>query len=939
MVSRGVRYGKAGTVAGRAARAYVGSFADSFARTIRSLRHQAQPDAEPMTGELARISAELKDRYRIDGVLGAGGMATVYLAHDVKHERRVAIKVLRPELAAIIGGERFLAEIRTTAHLQHPNILPLFDSGEADSFLYYVMPYLEGESLRDRLNRETQLPIPDAVRIAAEVASALDYAHRRGVIHRDVKPENVLFHDGRALVADFGIALAASNAGGGRMTATGMSLGTPQYMSPEQAMGDRVITARSDVYALGAMTYEMLVGEPPFTGPSAQAIVGKVLSAEPVPPREVRKSIPEHVQDAVLTALQKLPADRFATAGAFAESLGGTGTPPPATRAGRKDRAPEHAVAGAVAAWHSGRRSLLVGAPLLMLLAAAAGWQLNSATRQAVSGAPVRMAFSLAVPGVDRSHLEISPDGRRIIQVVSDSNGVDRVVMRELGSTELVAIAGSEGAVDPVFSLDGDWISFNAEGKLRKVPVRGGPAIDVADSASVGGGAWTPDGSIIYTRDGRGLWSIPSAGGQPRQLTSLDTARKEFNHWYPQMLPAGNAVIYTSYATPIARASIEAFDLSTRRRKVLVEGAVYGRYTSGFLLYARGGTIFAVPFDPDALKVLGTPVPVQQDVAWVATDGLAGYAVASSGTLAFLKASEWNVDRRVVWADRAGREQPALPAPGPFAEPRLSPDGRWIVVTVTEPRRELWLYEVGRGVLTPLSRTDNVAFDAIWSPDSRSVVYAHEDPVYDLHRIPIDGSAPNEPVVTSRWDKFPTAISPDGRSIAYVENNNSDRIIIAQLDGTGKPRALTSAGVSERSAAFSPDGRWIAYEELAHGQPDVYLVAADGRAGRRQVSVEGGEQPRWSRGGRELVFRRGSAMMGVTLEPATGDVGKPVELFRKGQPDRLGGGRTLAYDVSADGERFLLVVPQQKWGAQPTVVVLNWVEELKARSGTASGRK
>ena len=878
------------------------------------------------TETFERLSAPLADRYRIERELGAGGMATVYLARDLRHDRHVAIKVLRPELAAIIGGARFLAEIRTTAHLQHPHILPLFDSGEVDSLLFYVMPYLAGESLRDRLRREKQLAIGEAIRIAVEVASALDYAHRQGVIHRDIKPENVLFHDGRALVADFGIALAASKAAGGRMTETGLSLGTPLYMSPEQTLGDREITARADVYALGIVTYEMLVGEPPFTGPTGQAIVAKVLTAEPEPPRRARKSIPPHVEDAILTALAKLPADRFATAAEFGEALGADGTAP-------RRRAPLES-----SAMPGARRALLViGAAAVVLAAGASGWMLRAALRSPPAAAPVRMAFTLGVPGVDRSSLEISPDGQRIMQVVSDSNGVDHIMVRDLSSTDIVAIAGSEGAVDPVFSLDGEWISFNADGRLRKVPSRGGPPVDLADSASVGGGAWAPDGSIIFTRDGRGLWSVPSTGGRPQQLTTLDTSAREFNHWYPQVLPGGGAVIYTSYATPFSHTSIQAYDLKSRRKKVLVQGAVFGRYApSGHLLYVRDGSIFAVRFDPNALTVLGTPVPVQDNVAWVATDGLGGYSVAANGTLAYLRASDWNVERRVVWTDRAGREQPALPQPGAFAEPRLSPDGRWIVVTVTDPRRELWLYEVGRGVLTPLSRTDNAAFNAIWTPDSRSVVYAHEDPVYDLHRLPIDGSARDTPVVASRWDKFASAISPDGRLIAYVENNNSDRLFIAPLDGSATGRPLTATGVSQRSAAFSPNGHWIAYEELSHGQPNVYLIAANGAAGRRQVSVEGGEQPRWTRNGREIAYRRGTAVMVVPVDPGTGDVGKPTELFRKGQPDRLGGGRTLAYDVSGDGNRFLLVVPQQRPGAQPVVVVLNWLEDLKTRTRTPS---
>ncbi|MEP7326919.1 MAG: serine/threonine-protein kinase [Gemmatimonadota bacterium] len=281
-----------------------------------------------MTEALERLRASLADRYRFERELGAGGMARVYLAQDVKHDRKVAVKVLRPELAAVIGAERFLAEIKTTANLQHPHILPLFDSGAADGFLYYVMPYIEGESLRDRLDREKQLPIGDAIRLATEVASALDYAHRRGVIHRDIKPANILLHDGSALVADFGIALAASRAGT-RITETGMSLGTPQYMSPEQALGEREITARSDVYALGCVLYEMLLGEPPFSGPTAQAIVAKI-TTEKVPAMSPRRdTIPGPVEQAVLTALQMLPADRFGSTAEFASALVGGATASP----------------------------------------------------------------------------------------------------------------------------------------------------------------------------------------------------------------------------------------------------------------------------------------------------------------------------------------------------------------------------------------------------------------------------------------------------------------------------------------------------------------------------------------------------------------------------------------------------------------------------------
>src|SRR5712691_6304161 len=324
------------------------------------------PPKRPMPELLNRLQSALADRYRLDREIGAGGMATVYLAQDLRHGRAVALKVLRPELAAVIGAERFLAEIQLTANLQHPHILPLFDSGEADSYLFYVMPYVEGETLRDRLTREKQLPVADAVRIAGEVASALDYAHRHGVVHRDIKPENILIHDGQAMVADFGIALAASKASGERMTETGMSLGTPHYMSPEQAMGEREITARSDVYALGCVLYEMLTGDPPFTGSTAQAIVARVVTESPRSLTAQRRTIPPGVEAAVLTALEKLPADRFASAAEFAAALASPGYARAITEPG-----------GAASSVHRWRRAALGAVAALVACAALALWTVS----------------------------------------------------------------------------------------------------------------------------------------------------------------------------------------------------------------------------------------------------------------------------------------------------------------------------------------------------------------------------------------------------------------------------------------------------------------------------------------------------------------------------------------------------------------------------------
>src|SRR4051795_4689784 len=433
----------------------------------------------PMQEPRSRLAAALADRYRIERELGQGGMATVYLAQDLRHHRQVAIKLMRPELSAVIGAERFLSEIRTTANLQHPHILPLFDSGEVDGVLYYAMPFVEGESLRDRLTREKQLPVGDAIRIAGEVAGALDYAHRHGVIHRDIKPENILLHDGSALVADFGIALAVSHAGGGSpMTETGMSLGTPHYMSPEQAMGEREITARSDIYALGCVLYEMLTAEPPFEGATAQAIVARVLTESPRSLRPQRKSIPPHVEAAVMTALEKLPADRFESAKAFGEALvdpgysgGVTGTRTILSRA-------------APGAGTSVRRLLVPTIAIGLacaVLGLAAGW--IAWHPRTPEFPPVVLRYSVVLPdsvGLTDAlgtPMAYAPDG----SVVAYSSRAG-LMLRYADRLDVTAVPGGRRGLTPFFSPDGRWLGFGDGPALVKVSLAGGAPVTICDS-------------------------------------------------------------------------------------------------------------------------------------------------------------------------------------------------------------------------------------------------------------------------------------------------------------------------------------------------------------------------------------------------------------------------------------------------------------------------
>src|SRR5579884_3065480 len=433
---------------------------------------------QELSAETVRFSSALGGHYRIERELGSGGMAHVYVAVDVRHDRRVALKVLRPELAAAIGAERFLQEIKTTANLQHPHIVPLHDSGEVAGVVYYVMPYVDGEGLRDRLNRETQLPIADAVRVARDVASALDYAHRHGVIHRDIKPENILLHESTAVVADFGIALAVQSAGGQRLTQTGLSLGTPQYMPPEQAMGERTLDARADVYALGAVLYEMLVGEPPFTGPTVQAVLARSMTEIPRSLIAQRRSIPPHIEAAVLRALEKLPADRFASAAEFANAL-------------EDERAaPLRSTHAEPTTW---RRATVVLGAATVVLAGALAWLGARASRRAVPLLTVRIGA--AADGPSEFHdIALSPDGSTLAYVSASSADGGRIWLRKLSDGTATPLKETEEARQLFWAPDGSGIGFFAGGSLRVVTLATGSVRTLAPAPLPAGGAWGPDG-------------------------------------------------------------------------------------------------------------------------------------------------------------------------------------------------------------------------------------------------------------------------------------------------------------------------------------------------------------------------------------------------------------------------------------------------------------
>jgi len=884
--------------------------------------------------DLPRFAAEMQDRYTIERELGAGGMATVYLAHDVRHNRKVALKVLRPELAAILGGDRFLKEIQLTANLQHPHILPLHDSGESNGVVFYVMPYVEGESLRDRLNREKQLPVDDAVRIAREVASALDYAHRHGVVHRDIKPENILLHDGQALVADFGIALAVSTVGGGtRMTETGMSLGTPHYMAPEQAMGDREITPRADIYALGCVTYELLTGDPPFTGSTAQAIVARVVTETPRTLTMQRHTIPPNVEAAVLKALEKLPADRFATAAQFAEALGNADYIVSGTRA---------AAAPARPASRAGRVAALLPWALLLAVIGTGIWRWPRRAPVLVTRERVVVRSWGFVPGGLARNLAIAPDGRTVVFL--DTVGIVRQLWSKVADrVEATPLAGTIGATGPTFSPDGEWIAFVADGKLKKVPRLGGSAVSVADSANsvVPAIAWLDNDTIAFNTGDYGMLAVHQDGGPTRVLHRRDSTQRGIIS--ATGLPGGRGVLVGACAPGCPQVELRVIDLRSNRELVLSDEVIKGWHTAdGHLVFVRqDGGVFRVPFDMDSLAFKGAPIPVLEGVRTIT--GRADMVLSANGLLLYAAgaASASGTPSEAVWVSREGAASPVDPGwsfvPAANFGFSLAPDGRRLAVAAhASGTDDIWVKELDHGPLTRLSFAGNNTRPE-WTADGNSVLYISRARGFneDVRARRADGTGAEVTLLDLDRAVYEVARLPDtSRFIIRLGNPPSRDIYLWRRGDSTASRLLAADGYQELAPALSPDGRWLAYASDESERYEVYVRPFPNvDAGRWQISRNGGNEPRWAHSGRELFYRDGAGgLVAVAVKPganfATGEerVLFPTAGFQSDNSHPQ-------YDVSRDDRRFLFVrslAGPQAEGPTYLVQVTNWLDELRA---------
>ena len=889
-----------------------------------------------MTATADRLAAALADRYRIERELGQGGMATVYLAEDIKHKRKVALKVLKPELAAVLGAERFVVEITTTAALQHPHILPLFDSGEADGFLYYVMPFIDGETLRSKLDRERQLGVDESVRIASDVASALHYAHTHGVIHRDIKPENILLHDGRPMVADFGIALAVSAAAGGRMTETGLSLGTPHYMSPEQATAEKEITARSDVYSLGSVLFEMLAGEPPHSGGSAQAIIMKIIAEPAQPVTKYRKSVPPNVAAAVAKAIEKVPADRFASAKSFADALADasfTSTSIAASAGAAVSRVDRLT-----------RRALVAVSALVIALA---GWIV---TRPSVSVPVIR--YGLALPADQTPDPQgfalVTSDGSRIIYLGPSAPGGSgpQLWMKARESLAAVPIPGTAVASSAALSPDDASIVVVQGEFLRRMPLAGGAGTLVGRGVSnvPGSVTWLDDGTILYvSSSGREIRRVSENGGESSAVWSKDSTIA----FGLSPLPRGRGALLLACGVPCVSASLLAIDARGGAATHVADDVRFARYLpTGHLLMVNGETSNGIvaPFDLRALALRGPAVPVFDSVT--AVGSYSYVAVSESGTLVLRRGS--GLQSRIlelISVDRSGRAT-RIDSTFTFRLTRfagdygwkLSPDAKRLVIGLnTTSGDDIWIKALPRGPLSRITHGSSSEQRPQWSPDGSHVLFV-EDAGVGVRRA--DGTGPDSLLYRGYVNE--AALTPDGRWLVFrsgalgaVTGGRDIYGIRIGVDTAPVPVLVTP--YDENAFVFSPDGRWMAYESDETGRREIFVRPfPNTREAKIQISDAGGVGPRWSRDGRELYFTSldNDLMSAPVRSGATLSVGEPARLFALPPAMRdLVGSWYTAWDVAPDG-RFIMVreAAQSGDGSElPLIVVENWFEELRTK--------
>ena len=904
--------------------------------------------------------------YEILSAIGAGGMGEVYKARDTRLDRTVAIKILPPDVRTDQDRRaRFEREAKTIAGLSHPHICTLFDVGETDGTIYLVMEHLAGETLAQRLGKGP-LPLEQALIVATEIADALAAAHRQGAIHRDLKPGIVMLTKSGAKLLDFGLAkltghgeqpaaasLASAPTRTRPLTSEGAIVGTLQYMAPEQVEG-RPADARTDLWALGAILYEMMTGKRAFEGASAASLIASILERQPVPVSTLQPLTPPVMDRLVRQCLSKVPDDRPDTAHDVGNDLRWI-----------RETGGVAALTGARPRLRQGVRTALVVAvaAVAAMLGAGAMWLLRAVPPRAslvrlsldvrpadevnAGGVP---AFSLPTPGGSRTALTWTPDGQALV-FAGRRGGVQQLYVRRLDGAEARPLANTEGAQVPAVSTDGQWVAFWARGAIRKVPLSGGPELTVASGAAQPpwGLAWDEAGQLVFGVEFGPIWAVPP-DGVPVAVTTLGEG--ELTHSLPSLLPGGRAILYTVRKRWFSWGDEEvvAQTLATGERKVLLKDATDARYVrTGHLVFLRGGILFAAAFDPERLQLLGKAVPVLDTVAQALSSssssnitGAGQFAIAPTGTLAWIPSPVAPYpDGALVTVDRHGQVSP-LPAPvRPYGSVlRLSPEGHRLALTLFSPTdRGLWICDLERGTLTPLTRDGEVTYPT-WLPGGQRLVFSWlKDGRRSLAIQPADGTAPPRVLLPGAWR--PSSTTPDGRQLVAAASEQ-DIAIVALNDGQARAEFPLKTPEVEQWPVFSPDGRWLVYASDVSGRFEVYERPFPGLGPAEPVSLEGGDSPAWHPNGHELFFlgpseRNGKRrMMAATFTPGSPPrIGRAHPLFEFDPNELLIAGSPVRnYDVAPDGEHFYAVQLRPSPPRPPVTqvnIMLNWFEELKAK--------
>ena len=881
--------------------------------------------------------------YEITSHIGSGGMGEVYQAHDSKLGRDVAIKVLPEQFARDPERlARFRREAKLLAALNHPNIATIHGLEQSGDTHYLVMELVPGDTLAQLIKRDGAIHFREALAIAKQIAEALEAAHEKAIIHRDLKPANVkVTPEGRVKVLDFGLAkafaaepsaedIANSPTLSALPTQLGLIMGTAAYMSPEQARG-RSVDRRSDIWSFGCVLYELLTGKQAFYGENTTDILAAVVKADP-DWQAIPASTAPTIQALLRRCLQPDLNRRARDAGDLRIEIEEVLTAPHAT----EPAAPQ---GRAVPLW-----SVAIGAAVLAAITAIT---LSRVHPIPPAAPPVRFAFT--APEQQRlvtnsSNVAVSPGGRQFALVSGKETDKPTIWIHSLDSPVSRQLAGTDGAYGPFWSPDGRFLGFFADGKMKRISATGGPVQTICSATAALGGAWAPDGTIVFAPGNRTpIYRVPAAGGTPEPISSIDSTRKQNSHRLPSFLPDGRRFLYTARSDVKENTGVYVGSLDSKETKWLFAAQSNAVYSPpGYILFVQDNNLMAQPFNASSLALSGEPFPLVADVMQNVTSARGTVSVSADGTVLDYIGASPNLEQ-LAWFDQTGKRLEPLGQPQTFRESlQLSPDSKHVALVIPDAdsgNRDIWLMDTAGGTKTRLTTHPANDWYPHWSPDGSEIIFASDrDGASSLYRKAANGAGDDELVLKSELpnNQFPTDWSADGRFVAVTRDapRTLVDIWILPMFGDRKPYPWLETPFMEESPIFSPDGKWVAYSSNESGDFEIY-VNAFGKSGKQRVSTNGGRLPRWRRDGRELFYMEGTSMMGVAITPGDSfEVHPPVHLFNACTAPA--NGYDYHYDVSGDGRRFLFRCSVPQVTQLQINVWINWLDELKRREPTGT---